>query len=68
MAMDSSVSFRSRIATQVDGVFFQGNAAFALVDDQSVRVDVTAGWKKAELRTILTRQGIPNNSDEISLR
>ena len=56
---------------QVEGVVFQqprGDIAFALVDGQSVHVDVAAGWKKAELKAILARLSVPNNLNEFTTR
>ena len=56
---------------QVEGVVFQqprGDVAFALVDGKSVRVDVAAGWKKAELKAMMARLSVPNNLNELPAR
>jgi len=55
-------------ASRVEGVVFQpprGDFAYAVVGSASKKVDLGAGWKKAEVVNILTRLDIPNNYAEL---
>ena len=60
--------FLARVKQGVEGVVYEaprGDTAVALLGgDTVVRGDIKASWKKAELSSVLTKAGIPNNYED----
>ena len=65
----SYAQFKAALAAKkVEGVVFQpplGLTAFAIVDDNARRVDFGAAWKREEAASLLARQSLPNNLNEV---